>query len=68
MGWMRIEDGDGSGEGQAIQRRLKSQSGDGVDAVRSGDPSMRDIPLPQQPKEVQVKGMRVCRECWAVVS
>ncbi|WVQ98252.1 hypothetical protein IAU59_005375 [Kwoniella sp. CBS 9459] len=28
----------------------------------------RDIPLPQQPKEVQVKGVRICRECWAVVS
>lgn len=68
MGWMRIEDGQGSGEGQATQRRLNSQSGDGIGAVRSDDPSTRDIPLPQQPKEVQVKGMRVCRECWAVVS
>ncbi|WRT64590.1 uncharacterized protein IL334_001522 [Kwoniella shivajii] len=28
----------------------------------------RDIPLPQQPKEVQVKGVRVCRQCWNVVS
>ncbi|WWD00801.1 hypothetical protein V866_007737 [Kwoniella sp. B9012] len=28
----------------------------------------RSIPLPQQPKEVQVKGCRVCRECWSVVS
>jgi hypothetical protein len=24
-------------------------------------------PLPQQPQEVQVKGVRVCRDCWAVV-
>jgi hypothetical protein len=28
----------------------------------------RKIPLPQQPREVQVKGMRTCRECWAVIS
>lgn len=28
----------------------------------------RTIPLPQQPQEVQVKGVRVCRECWATVS
>ncbi|WWC86709.1 uncharacterized protein L201_001586 [Kwoniella dendrophila CBS 6074] len=28
----------------------------------------REIPLPQQPKEVQVKGCRVCRDCWNVVS
>ena len=26
------------------------------------------VPLPQQPREVQVKGVRACRECWAVVS
>lgn len=68
MGWMRMEDGEGSGEGQAIQRRRKSQPEDGIDAVRSGDAPTQNIPLPQQPKEVQVKGMRVCRECWAVVS
>lgn len=68
VGWMRMEDGEGSGEGQAIQRRRKSQPEDGIGAVRSGDAPTQNIPLPQQPKEVQVKGMRVCRECWAVVS
>lgn len=68
VGWMRMEDGEGSGEGQAIQRRRRSQPEDRIGAVNSDDASTRNIPLPQQPKEVQVKGMRVCRECWAVVS
>ncbi|GFZ47917.1 hypothetical protein JCM24511_05664 [Saitozyma sp. JCM 24511] len=36
-------------------------------ALGDGD-ATRGIPLPQQPKEVQVKGVRVCRECWAIVS
>lgn len=41
----------------------------GGDGVGSGNGIGRNgLPLPQQPKEIQIKGVRACRECWAVVS
>lgn len=77
VGWMKVEDNEdgqespGRGHGAASpakRDRRKSRSSlmslkseNGVDGVVTG-------PLPQQPKEVQVKGVRVCRECWATVS
>ncbi|WVW78231.1 hypothetical protein I302_100184 [Kwoniella bestiolae CBS 10118] len=50
--------------------RRSRMSTNSISSSISEDPQdkERDIPLPQQPKEVQVKGCRVCRECWAVVS
>lgn len=40
----------------------------GTNGVVGDGEATRGVPLPQQPKEVQVKGVRVCRECWAIVS
>jgi hypothetical protein len=37
-------------------------------AAAAAEGGERGIPLPQQPREIQVKGVRACRECWAVVS
>ncbi|WVQ79874.1 hypothetical protein IAT38_001974 [Cryptococcus sp. DSM 104549] len=79
VGWMKMEDGEGdaaAGEGVVAagsrKDRRKSKQGS-VGSIQPGvAPAVaeekRDIPLPQQPKEVQVKGMRVCRDCWKVVS
>ncbi|KAK8847582.1 hypothetical protein IAR55_005441 [Kwoniella newhampshirensis] len=57
------------------RRRSRLSTGGGADGGARDDGRLgvegeqkRDVPLPQQPKEVQVKGMRVCRECWNVVS
>jgi rabenosyn-5 len=40
----------------------------GISNASGGSTGDGMVPLPQQPKEVQVKGVRVCRECWATVS
>lgn len=67
--------GKGNGEiGQVKKERRKSRAS--LLSMSSSTPSggggdmdgSVHIPLPQQPKEVQVKGVRVCRECWATVS
>ncbi|WVQ75855.1 hypothetical protein IAR50_005488 [Cryptococcus sp. DSM 104548] len=54
VGWMKTEDG---GDGERTPRSSRTE--DGV---------LESELIPQQPKEIQVKGMRVCRECWSVVS
>ncbi|WVF69598.1 hypothetical protein IAT40_004376 [Kwoniella sp. CBS 6097] len=62
-----MERGKGRRKGRASTASIMStNSVISESAAENGE--KRDIPLPQQPKEVQVKGVRVCRECWAVVS
>lgn len=73
VGWMKMEDEgekmeNGNGErlgGKREREKRKTRLSVGSKADREME---REIPLPQQPKEVQVKGVRVCRECWGVVS
>ncbi|OCF45785.1 hypothetical protein I317_00273 [Kwoniella heveanensis CBS 569] len=80
VGWMKMDDSEGiedsasaveRGKGRRRGRTstasiLSTTSVISESAAEGGE--KRDIPLPQQPKEVQVKGVRVCRECWGVVS
>lgn len=54
MGRIRQDEGVGLGDGLGTPSKQSEQQ--------------QQQPLPQQPREVQVKGVRVCRECWAVVS
>ena len=76
VGWMKMEDDNGNEKGltqseedQKTTRKEKRKS-----RLSVGSPAVevkereREMPLPQQPKEVQVKGVRLCKECWAVVS
>jgi rabenosyn-5 len=76
VGWMTVEDAEGeekdettsaSANGKERRKGKKGRVSLGMGAV-SPIREERDVPLPQQPKEVQVKGMRTCRDCWAVVS
>lgn len=57
VGWMSL---DGPG-GPGVRRRTHTRASSASSSM-SGS-----TPLPQQPQEVQVKGVRVCRDCWAVV-
>ena len=79
VGWMKMEngdDGDGDqkgqtqgGEEQKTPRKEKRKPRSSVGSpVVEGKERERELPLPQQPKEVQVKGVRLCKECWGVVS
>ncbi|WWD21672.1 hypothetical protein CI109_106158 [Kwoniella shandongensis] len=72
VGWMKVDEADigppsnGGMNGKKDRRRSRlsiSSGGPILDGIEK-----REIPLPQQPKEVQVKGVRTCRECWNVVS
>ena len=68
VGWMRLKDGEGpsgsraSRSGSISSVRTVSSAGTGTNGKENG------VPVPQQPTEIQVKGIRVCRECWNVVS
>ena len=55
MGRIRQDEGASVGDGLGTPTKQSQQQ-------------QQQQPLPQQPREVQVKGVRVCRECWAVVS
>ncbi|ODO08578.1 hypothetical protein L198_00308 [Cryptococcus wingfieldii CBS 7118] len=57
VGWMKTANGEDGEDGERTPRPNETE-----DAV------LESKLVPQQPKEVQVKGMRVCRECWSVVS
>ncbi|RXK40873.1 hypothetical protein M231_01721 [Tremella mesenterica] len=64
VGWMKVGQGSEDDTKSPSMGKRASRT-----SIASGsDNSIRDIPLPQQPKEVQVKGVRVCKECWATVS
>ncbi|BEJ03441.1 hypothetical protein CcaverHIS641_0106160 [Cutaneotrichosporon cavernicola] len=70
VGWMSL---DQEKEPVAIRpsRHHRHRSGSilsDTSSTTTNDEPQRTIPLPQQPQEVQVKGVRVCRECWATVS
>jgi hypothetical protein len=62
VGWMKLDADD---DDEWKRERKTSRPGSIAGSAGSGG---RETPLPQQPKEVQVKGIRTCRECWAVVS
>jgi hypothetical protein len=76
VGWMKLQDGEdvnSSGEAKkGLRRKNRLSTASAMTSASSStvgeDGEKRDVLLPQQPKEVQVKGVRVCRECWAVVS
>lgn len=72
VGWMSL---DQEKEPSAIRtskqharHRSSSILSDTSSTTTISEEPQRTIPLPQQPQEVQVKGVRVCRECWATVS
>jgi rabenosyn-5 len=76
VGWMKTDDSD-ERERRLERRKSRSSMGSvstfgsgsmGLGGIDEDGGSGRKVPLPQQPKEVQIKGMRACRECWAVVS
>ncbi|WVR04794.1 hypothetical protein IAU60_001806 [Kwoniella sp. DSM 27419] len=60
------------GEDRGKRRRGRASTASTLSTISAagvaGGDEKRDVPLPQQPKEVQVKGVRACRDCWAVVS
>lgn len=65
VGWMKLDEDEEDGKREKRSSRpgsIAGSTGSGGKDVSIG------LPLPQQPKEVQVKGIRTCRECWAVVS
>ncbi|WWC68141.1 uncharacterized protein I206_102064 [Kwoniella pini CBS 10737] len=82
VGWMKMDDQTPGQEQQILKNNIDSRSSrirkgrastNSISSINeyeeeNGNGEKRGIPLPQQPKEVQVKGCRVCRECWAVVS
>ncbi len=73
VGWMTMEDGEGNspnGDGgdRKTAKREKRKSKSSIANSMERREEDRNLPLPQQPKEVQVKGVRVCRECRDVVS
>jgi len=71
VGWMKLQDGDEATQINGKKDRRKSRlsgSGTATPATVVDDVPEKGTLLPQQPKEVQVKGVRSCRECWAVVS
>ena len=66
VGWMKLQDGEDATQINGKRDRRSSR-------VSISSTAVEDLPekgglLPQQPKEVQVKGVRSCRECWATVS
>jgi len=70
---MTMEDGEGNspnGDGgdRKTAKREKRKSKSSIASSMERREEDRILPLPQQPKEVQVKGVRVCRECRDVVS
>nr|XP_018265268.1 uncharacterized protein I303_01628 [Kwoniella dejecticola CBS 10117]OBR87426.1 hypothetical protein I303_01628 [Kwoniella dejecticola CBS 10117] len=71
VGWMKTEDQSSSPSPYpSSEANSNTKNSPKASRIRKGRISgkKREIPLPQQPKEVQVKGCRVCRDCWAVVS
>ena len=72
VGWMKTGPEDasllGSPGRSKLEKRRSRVSIASSSAGSSGSKGDGDLPLPQQPKEVQVRGIRVCRECWATVS
>ena len=80
VGWMQVQNGDDTplsslkGKKDRRKSRLSTSStiSSGSIAAMSGlgedGLDKTQVPLAQQPKEVQVKGARACRECWATVS
>ena len=67
LGWMKTEDGEKEEQVNGKMEKRKSRLS-GASGVNGLPAEGREIPLPQQPKEVQVRGVRTCRDCWAVVS
>lgn len=78
VGWMTLDETEGksgaNGETSPIRRAKRPppeqrQHGRQSSIASEGTIDSRSsTPLPQQPQEVQVKGVRVCRDCWGTVS
>jgi hypothetical protein len=71
VGWMNVGDRKGDEDGLRRERRKSLASSISSMSITESGSSKDDgrlVPLPQQPKEVQIKGLRACRECWATVS
>jgi len=75
IGWMSLDDADRGASDPASAFRSKRgermrppshrRRSSASSSLHSG--TTTPTRLPQQPQEVQVKGVRVCRDCWAVV-
>lgn len=76
VGWMKLEDPDAvkrasgsrGGSGSGRSSRVSMGSIDSLGKSDGGAGDERVVPLPKQATEVQVRGVRVCRDCWGVVS
>ncbi|WVN89306.1 uncharacterized protein L203_104528 [Cryptococcus depauperatus CBS 7841] len=68
VGWMKLEDDHNALKSASKREFLERNSVSGDRIGPDSSQETRDLKLPQQPKEVQVKGMRVCRDCWAIIS
>lgn len=70
VGWMKVQDGEETVAPSGKKDRRKSRlSTSSVASAAANDVAEKDgALLPQQPREVQVRGVRSCKECWAVVS
>ena len=67
---MKLHDGDDTAINSKKDRRQSRTSAISATSQVTAADSLpeKGALLPQQPKEVQVKGVRSCRECWATVS
>lgn len=72
VGWMSLDqEKEPTSAIRTSKQHARHRSGSILSDISSSTISeepQRTIPLPQQPQEVQIKGVRVCRECWATVS
>lgn len=71
VGWMALDPEPGMEREQTFAKRhvRNTSTSSALGSPAGSAPgSGASTPLPQQPQEVQVKGIRVCRECWRIVS
>ena len=78
MGWMKVEKrsgvagggeaGSATTSGQPIPRKKRLSEVGSVQPGSSADGEVKSKKGSKDVEEVQVKGVRCCKECWAVVS
>jgi len=70
VGWMKVQDGEEASVANGKKDRRKTRISISTIATAGSDDvtEKEGALLPQQPREVQVRGVRSCRDCWAVVS
>lgn len=72
VGWMTLEGADEKGDPAIRNAKKRAAAAHARRASRDSNKvlieSRASTPLPQQPLEVPLHGVRCCRECWTVVS